>query len=935
VGSAHRTQFGDLLRRYRIEANLTQQALAVRAHLSVQAIGMLERGTRRSPRRDTVVRLSRALGLGPPQAEALLTSGSGDGQVDDVPPVARRTLPRDVATFTGRRRELDELLAAVDRDSRSARAFAITAIDGMAGVGKTAFAIHAAHRLASEYPDGQIFLDLRAHAAGLRPVEPFDALGTLLLTVGVAAPAVPNDLDARVALWRDHLSARRMLIVLDDAAGNEQVRPLLPGGPGCLVLVTSRRRLSALEDVRPLTLDTLPRADAAELFTRLAGGPGQAVESSSVSVLAELSGRLPLAIGLLAGRLRSHPAWTARHLAATLRVTQDRLAEMHAENVAVESAFELSYRDLAPDLKRLFRRLGAHPGRDVERYAAAALDGIEPAEAARRLDALYDDHLLDEPAPGRYRMHDLIRAYARSLADREDADAGAGAVDRLLDHYLGALGTANRHIARRSSPFAASGGEGVERLPDLSTWHGALAWLEAERANLVACFDDAVARGRHRRVIDLARELHPLLDLWGPWDQAMAVQRAALEAARRAGDRLAEADALHDLGDIQRRTGAYQAAVASLEAALASACQLGSRLREASVLNDLGDVQRMLGDCRAAAASLCRALTLHRELDSRLGMAAALNRLGIVRSLTGEHDAAIESLTEALALSRESGYRLVEVNALNNLGCVQLRNDDFAAATESLTASMELARELGIRLYHANAVVNLARVQRMKGDAAAATASLTEALALYRDMGNRSGEGSVLHELGTLQHRGGEYAAATGSITASLAIFRAIGSREGQANALHDLGIVQRLTGDAAAAIVSLTEALTLARELGDALSKAQILNELGTVRLESGDVAGALAHHREALRLARDASSPLEQARAREGIGRCLLRSGDPAGAATDLREALAVYRRLGLPDAERLEKSLPPGGGGGSATTRPGGRGRNPSRRDDPASL
>jgi tetratricopeptide (TPR) repeat protein/transcriptional regulator with XRE-family HTH domain len=905
-GSANRTQFGDLLRRYRIEANLTQQALAVRAHMSVQAIGMLERGTRRKPRRDTVVRLSRALGLAPPQIEALLASGQGGDGADEAPSVARRTLPRDVATFTGRHDELDELLAAVAGDPGSGRAVAISAIDGMAGVGKTAFAIHAAHRLAPEYPDGQIFLDLRAHAAGLRPVEPFDALGTLLLTVGAAAAAVPNDLDARVALWRDHLSARRMLIVLDDAAGNEQVRPLLPGVPGCLVLITSRRRLSALEDVRSLTLGTLPRRDAAELFARLAGATDGTAESAAVSVLSELSGRLPLAIGLLAGRLRSHPAWTARHLAATLRIAQDRLAEMHAENVAVESAFELSYRDLAPDVQRLFRRLGAHPGRDVERYAAAALDGIDVGDAARRLDALYEDHLLDEPVPGRYRMHDLIRAYARSLADREEADAAGAAVGRLLDHYVRALGSANRHIGRRSPQLDAPASDGPERIPDLSTWHGALAWLEAERANLRACFDDAVARGRDRRVIDLARELHPLLDLLGPWDQALAVQRAALDAAQRAGDRLAEADALHDMGDVLRRTGDYEAAVASLAAAVAIARELGSLLREAGVLNDLGDVQRMLGDCRAAATSLTRALRMHRELDSRLGQATALNRLGIVRSLTGDHHAAIESLTEALALSRDSGYRLVEVNALNNLGCVQYRNDDLAAATESLTASMDLARELNVRLYYANAVVNLARVHRLKGDTAAATASLTEALALYRDMGNRSGEASVLHELGTLQHRGGEYAAATGSITTSLAIFRAIGSREGQANALHDLGIVQRLTGDCKAAIGSLTRALALARELGDALSQAQIVDELGTVRLESGDVAGALAHHRDAVRLAGDASSPLEQARAREGVGRCLLRSGDAAGAAAELREALAVYRRLGLPDAERVESLL-----------------------------
>jgi tetratricopeptide (TPR) repeat protein/transcriptional regulator with XRE-family HTH domain len=885
-----------------MEANLTQQALAMRAHLSIQAIGMLERGTRRSPRHDTVVRLSRAMGLTASQAEALLASG----RPDDAPPAARRTLPRDVATFAGRHLELEQLLAAVSDVERSGQTVAIVAIDGMAGVGKSAFAIHAAHRLAPEFPDGQLFLDLRAHAAGLRPLDPFDALGTLLLTVGVAAQSVPQDLDARAALWRDHVSARRMLIVLDDAAGNDQVRPLLPGVPGCLVLITSRRRLSALEDARPLTLGTLPLADAMELLTRLVGAAGQAAEPSAITDLAELSGRLPLAIGLLAGRLRSHPAWTVGHVVATLRAAQDRLAEIHAENVAVEAAFELSYRDLPPDLQRLFRRLGVHPGREIERCAAAALDGIEPAEAGRRLDALYDHHLVDERAPGRYRMHDLVRAYARSLAGRDPTGDRDRAVDRLLDHYACALANANRHIARRDDRIVPPIDQRVERAPDLSTWPDALSWLESERANLAACFDDAAARGRDRHVIDLARGLHPFLDISGPWDRALAIQQTALDVARRTGDRLAEAGALNDLGDVRRRTGEYEASVGSLESALALYRELGSPLGEANALNDLGDVQRTIGDYEAAEASLARALTLYRRLGSRLGQARALNCLGIVRYLTGEPGAAIESLTEALALSRDFGYPLVQVNALNNLGCVQHGNDQYAAATESLTAALTLSRRLGIRLGHANALVNLARVQRTTGHAAAATGSLTEALALYRDIGNRAGEAAVLHELGTVQHVIGEYAAATGSLTRSLAIFRGLGSPDGQASALRDLGVVQRLTGDPAAAIASLTESLALLRELGDGLGQAQVLNELGTAELDACDVAGAVAHHRQAERLAGEVPSALEEARAREGLGRCLLHGPARAEAIAHLRHALSIYRRLGVPDAERAGAML-----------------------------
>jgi tetratricopeptide (TPR) repeat protein/transcriptional regulator with XRE-family HTH domain len=892
-GSADGTRFGHLLRRHRLDANLTQQALAVRAHLTIQAIGMLERGTRRLPRHDTVVRLARALGLAPAQTEALLAA-SRTGARSDAPPPARRALPRDVTAFTGRRAELDQLLAAVADMARSGGVVSISAIDGMAGVGKTAFAIHAAHRLAQEFPDGQVFLDLRAHAAGLRPLDPFDALGTLLLTVGVAAQAVPPDLDARVSLWRDHLSTRKMLIVLDDAAGNEQVRPLLPGAAGCLVLITSRRRLAALQDARPLSLGTLPPADAAALLTRLAGP----AEPAAVADLVELAGRLPLAIGLLAGRLRSHPAWTAGHLAAVLRASEDRLAELRAENVAVEAAFELSFQDLPAELQRLFRRLGAHPGREIDADAAAALDGIEPAEAARRLERLYDEHLVDEPAPGRYRLHDLLRDYARSGAGDD-----AAAVDRLLEHYLRALTRANRHIARRDQPDAS--GDGAA--PVLASWTDAFAWLEAERANLSACFDHAAATGRDRQVIELARGLHAFLDMSGPWDQARGIQGAALDAARRHGDRLAEADALNDLGDVQRRTGEYEAALASLHEALALFRELGSAAGEANALNDLGDVQRIAGDYAAAVESLTMALALHRRQGSRLGEARSLNCLAIVQSLTGDQEAALASVAGALAISREAGYGLVQVNALNNLGCMQYKNDDYAAAEESLTEALLLSRRLGIRLGHANALVNLGHVQHLTGDYAAATRSLTEARALFRDLGNRAGEASLLHELGTAQHAIGDPVAASESLTASLAIFRVLGSRDGQANALRDLGAVRRTTGDAAGAAAALDEALLLFCGLGDRLGQAQVLRELGMVLLDAGDVDGAMARHREALLLAGEAGSPLEEARAREGLGRCLLRVPDRAGAIASLSEALAAYERLGVPDdAARARATL-----------------------------
>ena len=274
----------------------------------------------------------------------------------------------------------------------------IHAIGGMAGVGKTAFAVHAAHKLADRFPAGQIFLPLHGHTPGQQPVDPADALASLLLTAGVPAGQIPPGLEARMALWRDRLAGRQLLLILDDAADSEQVLPLLPGAGGSLVLVTSRRHLSALDDARTISLDTLPPEEAAGLLVRLAGRPGLSAADPAVREITRLCGYLPLAVGMVARQLHHHPAWTAAGRAAELAAAVDRLELMATENLSVAAAFDLSYEDLAPDQQRLFRRLGLHPGADIDAYAAAALDGTGLAAARRGLEALYDQYLLTEPA---------------------------------------------------------------------------------------------------------------------------------------------------------------------------------------------------------------------------------------------------------------------------------------------------------------------------------------------------------------------------------------------------------------------------------------------------------------------------------------------------------------------------------------------------------
>ena len=394
--------FGGLLRRLRADAGLTQEELAAAARLSPRSISDLERGISATARTQTARLLAAALGLAGPERVIFEAAARGLAPTERAPAAgsgppggfaadATRTLPRDVGAFTGRAAELGQLLADTGPE---AGVVGIRVIGGMAGIGKTALAVHAAHLLAGQFPDGQIFMPLHAHTRGQRPVDPEDALESLLLTAGVPARKVPAGLDARAARWRDHLAGKQVLLLLDDAAGHDQIMPLLPGTAGNLVLITSRRRLAALQGADVISLDALPPGDAAVLLARLAGRPDVAAGDPGMAETTRLCGYLPLAIGMLACKLLHHPAWTAQSLAAELAATRDRLELMRAENLSVAAAFNLSYRDLTAGQRRLFRRLGLHPGPDFDAYAAASLTGTDLAAARRTLDALYGQHLI-------------------------------------------------------------------------------------------------------------------------------------------------------------------------------------------------------------------------------------------------------------------------------------------------------------------------------------------------------------------------------------------------------------------------------------------------------------------------------------------------------------------------------------------------------------
>jgi tetratricopeptide (TPR) repeat protein/transcriptional regulator with XRE-family HTH domain len=822
--------FAGLLRQLRAEARLTQEELAEAASMSPRSVSDLERGISRTARKDTALLLAGALSLEGPVRELFVAAARGKAPPAEVlaahrgetpgatPAAATRALPRDIAAFTGRGAELTQVLGAMDSLAADGGVVGIHAIDGMAGIGKTTFAVHAAHRLAERFPDGQFFLPLHAHTPGQRPVDPADALASLLLTAGVTAAQIPPGLETRAARWRDQVAGKKILLLLDDAAGHEQVRPLLPGTAGSLVLITSRRRLTALDDAAVVSLDTLPPSEAAALLARLAARPGLHAGDAAVGEITGLCGYLPLAIGMLARQLRHHPAWTPGELAADLAVARDRLALMHAENLSVAAAFGLSYQDLAPGAQRLFRRLGLIPGSGFDAYAAAALDGTTLVAARRGLEGLYDQHLLTEPAPGRYQLHDLLREHARTLTTADNAAESGETIGRLLAYYLHTAVAAGTHFTSWASAYRRPPpGRPPAQAPGVSTLEQAAAWLDAERANLHAAADYAAGSGRSPHAIAMAAALSGFLIERGHWDQAAGLHQTALAAARRVGDRLGEADALAELSALQGETGDYPAASASLARARAIYGDAGDLPGQARALTQLGLLQVLTGDYPAAAASLQQALALARRADDRLAEAAALINLGLLQQLTGDYPAAAASLQQALALFTDLGDLQGQAYALNCLGVVQQETGDYPAAA----------------------------------------ASQQQALALFTDLGDLQGQAYALNDLGVVQQETGDYPAAAASHQQALALFTDLGTLLGQAEALNRLGELATRTANTWQAREHHTEALAIARDLGTAPEEARALEGLGQAHLQDGNPGQAAAHLAQALAIYQRIGAP------------------------------------------------------------------------------
>jgi DNA-binding SARP family transcriptional activator len=628
------------------------------------------------------------------------TSGAPRQRTDPRP----AQLPTDLSTFAGRKAELAELLAlrpGADPDGGSA-AVVVTSIDGMAGIGKTTLAVHAAHRLAGRFPDGQLFVNLHGYTQDVAPVEPSDALDRMLRALGLTGDEIPHGLEERAALFRGRLADRQVLILLDNAASEAQVAPLLPGAPRCLVLITSRRSLTALDDARPLSLSVLPSADATALFTQ-AVGPQRLVDGSPglVEELVELCGRLPLAIRIAAARLRARPAWTLAHLVDRLRDHRRRLDELEAGPRSVAAAVRLSLQHLPADQQRMFRLLGRHPGADFDAHAAAALAGTAARPAVRRLEDLVDDHLLQSHRPGRYRFHDLLRLFAAEQADRQDPAEEATPLHRLLSHYLSTARRASDAIwpnRRLDGDTAFVEPDGLDRL----TFDGradALTWLDTERANLIAVAGHVADAppATARFVVHLARTVMWYLTEGGHWSEWESLCDHAISVAVRTDDLSGQAMALAGLARLSHHRHDLDKAVEYLHRALVLRQEIGDRRGEGVCLCNLGIAYTELGDLGAAERYLKESLDRRHEVGDTVGEAHTRLSLAGVCLRQGSHDDAYEHLRRALSISRACGDPSGESGALIAIGNVHAAAGRLEEARKSIDAGLSVCRAAGNR----------------------------------------------------------------------------------------------------------------------------------------------------------------------------------------------------------------------------------------------
>ncbi|MGH4009272.1 MAG: ATP-binding protein [Pseudonocardiaceae bacterium] len=785
-------------------------------------------------------------------------------------------LPADVDKFTGRRQELadlDHLLAATaEQASGGSTGPVISAVSGTAGVGKTALALRWAHRIRGEYPDGQLYVNLRGYDPD-QPMSAGDVLAGFLRALGLSGQEIPLEVEERAAAYRSLLNGRRVLVVLDNAATVEQIRPLLPGSASCLVVVTSRDSLVGLvarHGARRLDLNPLPLEDAVVLLRALIGERIDA-EPEAATTLAQLCVRLPLALRVAAELAAARPNASLAELVTELGDEHRRLELLDAggdPRTAVRGVFSWSYQHLPADAARMFRLIGLHPGPDFDPYAAAILADVSLERAQHLLDMLVRAHLIQLTRSGRDGMHDLLRVYATYLAAEEDPEQERrAALTRLFDYYLrttaAAVDTLVPASPDRPPPGIRPPATPTPMVGDPTT---ARAWLDAERATLVTVTAYTAAHGWPGHTIHLATTVNCYLENGGHYLDALTILTHARHAARHTSDPSAEARALTNLGLVYFWQARYQQAAEHHQQALALCREIGDRAGEADALTRLGLVYQQQGRDQQATEHHQQALTLFRELGHRDGEANVLDDIGVAYWHQGRYGQAAEHLEQALALFRELGHRVGEAHALGYLGLVHQRQGHYGQAAERVGQALALFREINHRIGEARALTVLGDVYQQQGRYGQAGKDLEQALTLFRELGDRAGEADVLAVLGEVYQRRGHDQQAADHQQQALALYREIGHPAGEARALNNLGEIRYVTGQLREALIQHTAALALATQIGDRY----------------------------------------EQARAHNGLAHTHLATSDSDLARHYWQQALTRYTDLGIPDAEDIRTHL-----------------------------
>ncbi|HLJ98729.1 MAG TPA: BTAD domain-containing putative transcriptional regulator [Streptosporangiaceae bacterium] len=735
---------------------------------------------------------------------------------DAGPSVTPRELPPAAAHFTGRAQELAMLTGLLDKSSQDAPGtVVISAIGGTAGVGKTALAVHWAHDVAGRFPDGQLYVNLRGYDPD-QPVSASDALAMFLSSLGVPGQDIPFTEDERAARYRSLLAGQRMLVLLDNARSAEQVRPLLPGSPGCMTLVTSRDSLAGLvarDGACRMDLDLLSPADALWLLRALIGARVDADPAGAAALAARCS-RLPLALRVAAEFACSHPEVGLADLSAELADQQRQLDVLEAagdSRTAVRAVFSWSYRHLSPAAAEVFRLLGLQPGPDLDLYATAALTGGTLEQARDMLTLLTRAYLVRPVKPGRYGMHDLLRAYARELASaRQDAGDQQQALSRLADYYLSTAGLAMHALYPAEDHLRPRPLPAISPAPPVTAPETARAWLDEQLPCLVAVAAHAADHGMPAHATGMADTLDRYLYAGGHYPEAFAMYTCAMRAARRAGDRAGEAMAL----------------------------------------NGLGGFAWLQGHNERAADLLQQALTLFRQVGDQSGEGRTLGSLGLVDLVQGRSGKAADHFRQAAAMFRKTGDRSGEARSLGNLGVAERRQGHYQQAADLFAQALTLSRQTGDRTGEGYSLARLGGIESDRGHCAGAIDRLQRAVAIFRQTGDRPGEAYALTKLGVAEQRRGQYQQATEHHQQALTLCRETGERAGEAEALNGLGEALQATGQAGEARTRHEAALQLACQVGDKLEQARAHNGLGHLSRAAGDVSLARRHWHRALAL-------------------------------------------------------------------------------------